>query len=169
MVWSCDRWACTLVTLMSGAVPPGLPPPVRVSVYCAVCSWVPAPFTVKVYAPGAAADVVDTVMTEVAPDCTEDGLKETLTPLGRPLADRFTVCALPELIVVRTVAVTELPGFTEPEAGSRDIEKSLFPLGAQVGSPLCAGTLTASQAAFARLNSTQVASRFLAAVSVAVR
>ncbi len=123
----------------------------------------------KVYEPGVAADVVDTVIVDVAPDCTEEGLKETLTPAGRPLAERFTVWALPEETVVRTVDVTELPGFTEPDAGSRDIEKSLLPLGEQVGSPLWAGTLTASHAAFARLYSTQVASRFFAAVRVAVR
>src|SRR5690349_19682875 len=39
----------------------------------------------------------------------------------------------------------------------------------QVGSPDCAGTLTASQAALTVLNCAQVESRFLAAVSVQVR
>ncbi len=39
----------------------------------------------------------------------------------------------------------------------------------QVGSPAWAGTLTASHAALVRLKKLQVASRFLAAVRVAVR
>ncbi len=92
-----------------------------------------------------------------------------MTPLGRPEAVRFTVCAPPEVTAVATVLLAELPGCTEPAAGDRVTEKSLLPDGVQVGSPLCAGTLTASQAALARLNSVQAGSRFFAAVRVAVR
>ena len=56
-----------------------------------------------------------------------------------------------EVTVVETVAVVEPPGWTVPAAGPSASEKSLLPEGVQVGSPLCAGTLTASQAALVRL------------------
>ena len=48
-----------------------------------------------------------------------------VAPAGRPLADRVTVWAVPEVVAVDTVAVVEPPGFTAAEAGLTAIEKSL--------------------------------------------
>src|SRR5688500_16975909 len=90
--------------------------PLTVSVYDVV--WVvtpPTPVIVTWYVPGAVAEVVAMVSADEAPELTEDGLKLAVAPLGRPLAESATVCGLPTVVAVLTVAVTELPGFTEPE------------------------------------------------------
>src|SRR5689334_14467959 len=121
---------------MSGAPPPGLPPPPTVSGYCAVCTALPVPVAVSARVPGGAEAVGETVMVAEEPACTEEGLKPTVTPLGAPEALRPTVCALPEVTAVATAAVVEPPGWTLPEAGPTESEKSLVPEGVQVGSPL---------------------------------
>ncbi len=113
--------------------------------------------------------LVATVMVELAPDWTEDGLKLTLAPLGAPEAVRLTVWAPPWVTWVVTCVVAEEPAWTLPEPGLVPIEKS-GPVGPeQVGSPLWAGTLTASQAALVRLNRLHEGSRVLAALRVVVR
>ena len=108
------------------------------------------------------------VSVEVEPVVTDEGLKEAVAPAGRPEAVSATDWAEPLVRVVDTVAVSELPGLTEPEVGETAIEKSLV-LAVQVGSPDWAGTLTAFQAAFTVLNSAQVGSRVLAACRVQTR
>lgn len=86
----------------------------------------PWPLTTTVDAPGAALAVAVRVSTEDWPDCTVAGLKEALTPAGRPEAVSVTDWALPVVTVVPTVVVTEAPCWTVPEDGLSDIEKSLF-------------------------------------------
>ncbi len=121
--------------------------------------------------PGAALAVAERVSVEDWPDCTVAGLKEALTPDGRPVAVRVTCWAWPVVVLVVTVVVTDAPCWTVPEAGFSAIEKSSFwPLGVQVGSPDWAGTLIASQAALVRVNRLQVVgSSDLAELRVAVR
>src|SRR6266540_4842039 len=97
-----------------------------VSVYDAVCvADVQAPVTVTGYVPAGVDAEVLIVRAEDAPEVTDDGLKLAVAPLGRPLADRLTVCALPEVVAVATVADTEPPGSVAPEVGETDTEKSL--------------------------------------------
>ena len=84
------------------------------------------PVTVIVYVPATADDDVDTVIVELDPEFTDDGLNDTLTPLGAPDADNDTDSALPDVTAVLTEAVVELPAVTEPEAGDNETEKSLL-------------------------------------------
>ncbi len=121
IVWNWLRCALTLATSMSGASVPEEPPP-TVRVYCAVWSAWPSPRTVRVYVPGAAEAVVDTVMVALLPEVTDEGLKETETPAGAPVADSATDWPLPLVTVVETVAVVELPGWTLPEEGPTAME-----------------------------------------------
>src|SRR5258706_441291 len=98
---------------------------VAVTVYGAVwVATVAAVVAVTAYVPGAVDPVVLIVSVDEPPDVTEAGLNDALAPLGRPLADRVTVCAAPTVVVVLTVAVTELPGLIEPEIGDTATEKS---------------------------------------------
>lgn len=121
--------------------------------------------------PGAALELADSVRVEDWPDWTVAGLKEAVTPAGRPVAVSVTCWAEPVVVLVATVVVTEAPCWTVPEAGFSAIEKSSFcPLGVQVGSPDWAGTLMASQAALVLLNRLQVVgSSDFAELRVAVR
>ena len=60
--------------------------------------------------PGAVAAVVLMVSVDEAPEVTLDGLNVAVAPLGSPLALRLTVWAVPLVVVVLNVAVTEPPG-----------------------------------------------------------
>ncbi len=117
--------------------------------------WVaePVPVTVIGYVPLTVPAATWTVIVEELPEVTEEGLKETVTPLGAPLAESWTVCALPPTVVVFTVEVAEAPGWTEPEDGFRASEKSGLVEPPQSVSPDWAGTPTAFQAAFTALHS----------------
>jgi hypothetical protein len=66
-----------------------------------------------------------TVSTTLPPEFTEDGLNETVTPDGAPLAVSATLSALPEVTAVFTVAVAAFPAVTEPEDAESESEKSL--------------------------------------------
>ncbi|CAM5474295.1 hypothetical protein STENM36S_07780 [Streptomyces tendae] len=112
--------------------------------------------------------VVEIRRAELEPEVTVEGLKVTLTPGGVPVAVRDTCWALPVTVVVLTVALTADPASTLPLAGLRASEKSVS-CRVQVGSPLWAGMSIAFQAALVASNRPQDASRFLAAVRVAVR
>src|SRR6266536_3705666 len=65
------------------------------------------------------------VIVDEPPEVTEPGLKDAVAPPGRPLAEKVTVCALPEVVAVLTVAVVDPPAVTEPAAGATESEKSL--------------------------------------------
>ena len=65
------------------------------------------------------------VSVDEAPEVTLDGLNVAVAPLGSPLALRLTVWAVPLVVVVLTVAVTEPPGAVEPAVGVTATEKSL--------------------------------------------
>src|SRR5688572_11626694 len=64
------------------------------------------------------------VSVEGPPDVTEVGLNEAVAPLGSPAAVRLTVCAVPAVVCVFTVAVADCPGWTVPAAGLNASEKS---------------------------------------------
>src|SRR5215469_8905578 len=72
------------------------------------------------------------VIVEVPLALSEAGLKPALAPLGSPDADRFTVCDVPDSVIV-IVEVVEPPGFTLPEDGLSEIVKSLPPPPVQPG------------------------------------
>ena len=57
--------------------------------------------------PGAAAVVVAMVAVDEPPEVTDDGLNETVTPAGAPVADRLIVCAEPLVTAVATVVVAD--------------------------------------------------------------
>ena len=59
----------------------------------------------------------------------EAGLKEADAPAGKPLALRFTVCALPEVIAVLMVLVPLAPCAIVRLLGDALIEKSLLTTG----------------------------------------
>jgi hypothetical protein len=125
---------------------------------------------VTAVAPVAAEAEAVSVSADEPPDVTEDGLKEAVTPAGRPEAVRATVCALPEVVAVATVVLTVDPLWTVPEAGLTETEKSLPGPVVHWASPPWAGTLTASQAALTvRHCCDEAPNRFTAACSVAVR
>ena len=69
-------------------------------------------------------ELVATVSVDDAPAVTELGLKVAEAPVGRPEAVSATVCALPEVTAVETVAVAELPGVTVAAVGLSESEKS---------------------------------------------
>jgi len=110
--------------------PPDVPPPDPiVRLYVAV--WLPEladPFTEMEYVPAAAELVVASFIVELAPAVTDVGLNDTVTPDGAPDADNDTVCALPDVTAVFTVADVELPAVTDPDDGDNDTEKSLLTL-----------------------------------------
>jgi hypothetical protein len=64
-------------------------------------------------------------MVDDPPEVTEAGLKLTETPAGAPELVSDTVCALPEVVAVLTVAVAEEPGLIVPVLGLTETEKSL--------------------------------------------
>jgi hypothetical protein len=63
-------------------------------------------------------------MVDDPPEVTDAGLKLTETPVGAPELVSATVCALPEVVAVVTVAVDEEPGVTVAVLGLSDTEKS---------------------------------------------
>ncbi len=100
-------------------------PPVTVRERTAACPADGlAPLTTIWYVPETAAVVVFRVRVEEPPAVTEAGLREAVTPAGRPLTVRFTVRAAPAVTAVVTVAVVEDPAATVAEAGVTATEKS---------------------------------------------
>ncbi|MFB7445825.1 hypothetical protein ACFC01_47515 [Streptomyces mirabilis] len=91
------------------------------------------PVTVMLYVPAGVDEDVATVSVEEPPAVTEVGLKVVVAPLGSPEADRFTVCAAPEVTAVETVVVADEPAFTLDEAGLTAVEKSLVAEEPQLG------------------------------------
>src|SRR2546421_7619982 len=82
---------------------------VTVRVTEVVCvAEVPVPVTVSVYVPAAAVPVF-TVSVELPPAVTDVGLSAAVAPLGTPVTERLTVCALPEVTAVEIVLVPEAP------------------------------------------------------------
>jgi hypothetical protein len=131
---------------------------------------VPVPVMVMGKVPvGVDAEVL-IVIVDDPPAVTELGLNEAVAPAGRPLADRDTVCAEPDVTAVLTVAETDPPGVVDLEVGDTEMEKSFPPPPVQVGSPVWTGTLTAFQAALVEAHSAEAApKRLTAALSEASR
>jgi len=69
------------------------------------------------YVPATVVLAVLSVSVLEPPAVTEAGLNAAVTPVGKPLAERATVWAVPTAVVL-TVAVAALPRTTEPEAGA---------------------------------------------------
>ena len=65
------------------------------------------------------------VSVEDPPVVTDDGLKDAVAPLGRPVADNATDCVLPEVSAVLIVVDAPAPAATESDVGLALIEKSL--------------------------------------------
>ena len=98
---------------------------VTVSATVVACEPVVAePVTVTLEIEAAALAAAVTVIVELCPEDTEAGLKETVTPEGRPDAERDTVSALPEVMAVAMVETAEPPAATEMLDGLAEIEKS---------------------------------------------
>jgi hypothetical protein len=66
---------------------------------------------------------------ELAPAVTDVGLKVAVAPVGSPVADSETVCAVPDTTVVDTAVETEEPCVAEPDVGEVEMEKSLVATG----------------------------------------
>src|SRR6185312_10089371 len=83
------------------------------------------------YVPATADELLVTVIVDEPPALTDVGLNDTVTPVGTPDADSDTVCALPDVTAVFTVADVDPPAVTEPDDGDNDTEKSFVvaPLG----------------------------------------
>ncbi len=82
---------------------------------------------------------------------------------------KWTFCGEPAVVVLPPAAVVLPPACAVPAAGFSARLKSSTGTGVHVGSPDCAGTLTAFHAALTALYCLHVGSRFLAAVNVAMR
>jgi hypothetical protein len=117
-------WSMMVTSVGFVAEQPGGPATVSANVVVRV-ALVPVPVTVTVYVPTGVLALVAMVSVDEPPEVIDDGLNDAVAPLGRPDADRFTVCALPLVTVVPMVAVTEPPAVVLPEAGDAAIEKSL--------------------------------------------
>src|SRR4051794_22735142 len=76
------------------------------------------------YVPGGVDAEVAAVRVAEPPAGAELGVGVTLVPAGAPAAVSETVCALPEVTAVDTVADADEPGFTEPDVGDTATEKS---------------------------------------------
>lgn len=70
-------------------------------------------------------DDVLMVTVTVPPAVTDVGLNVAVAPVGRPLALKVTVCAVPLVTAVVTVAVVEPPASTAAEVGAAVTEWSL--------------------------------------------
>ena len=64
------------------------------------------------------------VIVELPPEVTDAGENEADTPVGRPVAVRPTVCALPDTVAVLIEVVAGVPTTAVPEAGAAAMEKS---------------------------------------------
>src|SRR5205814_9977279 len=90
-------------------------PALAVSVGLNVVVWValvPVPVIVIGKVPAGVDVAVVTVSVEDPPEVTDVGLNAAAAPLGRSLADSETVCAVPAVVAVDTVAVAVAPGST---------------------------------------------------------
>ena len=99
-----------------------------VTVSVTVVAWVavaPVPVTVTAYEPVAVPVVVKMVSVELPPEVTLPGLNDAVAPEGKPLVEKLTFWAAPEVVAVEMVLVTELPRTTETVDGLALMEKSL--------------------------------------------
>jgi hypothetical protein len=98
-----------------------------VSVSVAVCDpVVPVAVIVIVYVPVGVTVEVPRVNVDDEPDVIVDGEKDAVAPDGSPLALSDSDSALPDVIVVDTVAVVRAPGATVADVGVTATEKSLL-------------------------------------------
>jgi hypothetical protein len=90
--------------------------------------WAPesaVPWTVAVAVPGVADAAAEKESVELAPAVTDEGLKDAVTPAGRPDAERLIDCALPLTSALLTVTDEAPPWTTDTEGELRESEKSL--------------------------------------------
>jgi len=87
------------------------------------------PVTVSVKLPAAVAVVVEMVKVELAPEVTEAGENEAVTPAGAPEAVSEIVCALPEVVALLMVTEPENPAAMLTLVGLAAMEKSLATTG----------------------------------------
>jgi hypothetical protein len=83
------------------------------------------PVTVTLEIEAAALAAAVTVIVELCPEDTEAGVNDTVTPTGRPVADREMDSALPVTTAVEMVTVPLDPACTVSAAGDAETEKSL--------------------------------------------
>lgn len=88
---------------------------------CVVLSEVPVTVTRDV--PAAVEGPTVIVMTEVPFAAIEAGLKLTVTPVGKPVADRETAEPKPAMAVIEMVAFPEPPGNTVTEVDDAESMK----------------------------------------------
>src|SRR2546426_1630824 len=94
---------------------------------------------VSVCAEVGASDVF-TVSVELPPAVTDVGLSAAVAPLGTPVTERLTVCALPEVTAVEIVLVPEAPCTRLKLVGLAAIEKLFGGGGLHTGNvtePVC--------------------------------
>ena len=82
------------------------------------------PVIVTVYVPGVVAAPAASVSVDDPPAVTLVGVNVAVAPAGRPLADKATVSAVPDVTAVETVVVPELPCTAVTVPGDALIEKS---------------------------------------------
>ncbi len=115
----------TFSTSISGTPAGGVVPPMVSRKVAVLSTSAPSPVIFTLYVPSAVLDVVAILRVAELPDCTEVGSKVAVAPLGRPVAENWTVWAEPLPITVFTVADAVSPGLTEPAVGDTDMVKSL--------------------------------------------
>lgn len=87
-------------------------------------SLVPVPVTVRVYVPGTVVSELVIITRLAAPELIALGWKVALTPLGRPLIERFNGWAAPEVTADDSVKVLDVPAMF-PTAELTPSEKRL--------------------------------------------
>ena len=86
---------------------------------------IPVPVIRIVYAPTAAVPAF-TVSVADPPEMMDEGLMLAVAPKGSPVTERLTVCAIPEVIAVKMVAVPDVFCSRLSVSGLTDMEKSLI-------------------------------------------
>jgi len=103
-------------------------PPAAVTAQLTVVEWValaPVPVTVIVKVPVGVVAAAVKLSVELAPAVTLVGVKVAVAFAGRPVAERATFCATPEVTAVETVDVAAAPPCAdETLVGLALIEKS---------------------------------------------
>ena len=77
-------------------------------------------------------DAVVTVIVELPPELTMDGVNDTRAPAGAPVAPKATVWAAPLVTAVLMVVEAAEPAVVLPEVGDAAMEKSLGGGGGEV-------------------------------------
>jgi hypothetical protein len=76
------------------------------------------------YVPAGVDDDVPIVNVLPAPEFTDEGLNDAVTPAGKPDADNDTDCADPDVTAVATDTDADPPAVSDPDEGLTETEKS---------------------------------------------